>query len=261
MKVLNIKFRRTKKVYPFFVDDSLNYAKGDYVIVETIRGDQIGIVIGETEKYDETLVDEDGVKIREVKRKLDTSEIEKLSKLDEKAYEAYFVCKKIVREKLPEMNLVIGEYTFDEDAKTSDKVIGFMASFTLINGFQKTLYITVDEAELHGKKYSQTYKRGSGLWATDFEAMGKKTVLKKLLSKFAPKSIEMQKAIQFDQSSVKGNAESPDELIPEYVDNETYAEEIDFEANFNKVKNDIEAAKIAFAKGEITEEQFKSIQK
>ena len=35
MKVLNIKFRRTKKVYPFFVDDSLNYAKGDYVIVET----------------------------------------------------------------------------------------------------------------------------------------------------------------------------------------------------------------------------------
>lgn len=82
------------------MDDSLNYVKGDYVIVETIRGDQIGIVIGETEKYDETLVDEDGVKIREVKRKLDTSEIEKLSKLDEKAYEAYFVCKKIVREKI-----------------------------------------------------------------------------------------------------------------------------------------------------------------
>ena len=115
MKVLNIKFRRTKKVYPFFVDDSLNYAKGDYVIVETIRGDQIGIVIGETEKYDETLVDEDGVKIRGVKRKLDTSEVEKLSKLDEKAYEAYFVCKKIVRDKLTEMNLVIGEYTFDEN--------------------------------------------------------------------------------------------------------------------------------------------------
>ena len=174
--------------------------------------------------------------------------------------------KSIVNEVVHEGELVkknkfTGEYTFDEDAKTSDKVIGFMASFTLINGFQKTLYITVDEAELHGKKYSQTYKRGTGGWVTDFEAMGKKTVLKKLLSKFAPKSIEMQKAIQFDQSSVKGNAESPDELIPEYVDNETYAEEIDFEANFNKVKNDIEAAKIAFAKGEITEEQFKSIPK
>ena len=86
-------------------------------------------------------------------------------------------------------------------------------------------------------------------------------MLKKLLSKFAPKSIEMQKAIQFDQSSVKGDASSPDELVPEYLDNETYAEEIDFEANFEKVKNDIEAAKIAFAKGEITEEQFNSVKK
>ena len=33
---------------------------------------------------------------------------------DAKADEAYFKCKKIVREILPEMNLVIGEYTFDE---------------------------------------------------------------------------------------------------------------------------------------------------
>ena len=31
-----------------------------------------------------------------------------------KADEAYFKCKKIVKELLPEMNLVIGEYTFDE---------------------------------------------------------------------------------------------------------------------------------------------------
>lgn len=174
--------------------------------------------------------------------------------------------KSIVNEVVHEGELVkknkfTGEYVFDEDAKTSDKVIGFMASFTLVNGFQKTLYITVDEANEHGKKYSKTYQRGSGLWATDFEAMGKKTVLKKLLSKFAPKSIEMQKAIQFDQSSVKGDASSPDELVPEYLDNETYAEEIDFEANFENVKNDIEAAKIAFAKGEITEEQFNSVKK
>ena len=44
---------------------------------------------------------------------LDT-EIEKLAVLDKKADEAYFKCKKIVKRLLPEMNLVIGEYTFDE---------------------------------------------------------------------------------------------------------------------------------------------------
>ena len=49
-----------------------------------------------------------------MKRKLEEEEVEKLKDLDAKADEAYFKCKKIVREILPEMNLVIGEYTFDE---------------------------------------------------------------------------------------------------------------------------------------------------
>ena len=51
MKILNIKFRKTKKVYPFLINDNENYEKGEHVIVDTIRGEQIGIVIGITEKY------------------------------------------------------------------------------------------------------------------------------------------------------------------------------------------------------------------
>ncbi|MBE2990248.1 hypothetical protein IMK14_06375, partial [Sneathia sp. DSM 16630] len=38
-----------------------------------------------------------------------------LDELDKKADEAYFKCKKIVKKILPEMNLVIGEYTFGEE--------------------------------------------------------------------------------------------------------------------------------------------------
>lgn len=113
MKIINIKFRKTKKVYPFLVNDE-EYKKGDHVIVDTIRGEQIGIVLGITEKFLRENEDSDEIKIREVKRKLDCEEIEKLKELDIRADEAYFKCKKIVREILPEMNLVIGEYTFDE---------------------------------------------------------------------------------------------------------------------------------------------------
>jgi len=58
--------------------------------------------------------DQDDLKIREVKRKLTEEEVKKLADLDKKADEAYFKCKKIVKRLLPEMNLVIGEYTFDE---------------------------------------------------------------------------------------------------------------------------------------------------
>ena len=115
MKIMNIKFRKTKKVYPFLINDEKNYKKGDHVIVDTIRGEQIGIVLGTTDKkLEEDNEDRDEVKIREFKRKLSYSEVEKLKDLDKKADEAYFKCKKIVKRILPEMNLVIGEYTFDE---------------------------------------------------------------------------------------------------------------------------------------------------
>lgn len=115
MKIMNIKFRKTKKVYPFLINDEKNYKKGDHVIVDTIRGEQIGIVLGTTDKkLEEANEDRDEIKIREVKRKLSDSEVEKLKDLDKKADEAYFKCKKIVKRILPEMNLVIGEYTFDE---------------------------------------------------------------------------------------------------------------------------------------------------
>ena len=83
MKILNIKFRKTKKVYPFLINDEKNYKKGDHVIVDTIRGEQIGIVLGTTDKrLEEDNEDRDEVKIREVKRKLSDSEVEKLKDLD-----------------------------------------------------------------------------------------------------------------------------------------------------------------------------------
>ena len=112
MKIINIKFRKTKKVYPFMINDAENYKKGDHVLVDTIRGEQIGIVLGIALNKENG--EQDELKIREVKRKLSSKEVQKLLELDKKADEAYFKCKKIVKELLPEMNLVIGEYTFDE---------------------------------------------------------------------------------------------------------------------------------------------------
>ena len=114
MKIINIKFRKTKKVYPFLIGKFENYEKGDHVIVDTIRGEQIGIVLGTTDKFGENFEEKDDIKIREVKRKLNKKEVEKMELLDEKAHDAYFICKKRVKSILPEMNLVIGEYPFDE---------------------------------------------------------------------------------------------------------------------------------------------------
>lgn len=121
-------------------------------------------------------------------------------------------------------NRFTGEYEFNEP--TSDKIVGVLAYFKLSNNFEKYLYMSKKECEAHGKKYSQTYKRGGGLWSTEFWAMAKKTCLKQLLSKYGILSIEMQRAQTFDQAVVKNDLieDNVDEAEVEYVDNPSNAD-------------------------------------
>lgn len=119
---------------------------------------------------------------------------------------------------LIEANPLLG-YRFDFSMKSSDKVLGYAGFFQLINGFEKTLFMSVDELKKHGSQFSQSYKnaktRAYSLWETNFDAMATKTVIKLLLSKYAPLSIEMQKAVIADQGVI--NDEQGDNIT--YVDN------------------------------------------
>lgn len=117
-------------------------------------------------------------------------------------------------------NLLTGELTFARVPNREEcPVIGYVAYFKLTNGFSKTLYMTVGEVKAHAGKYSQTfssrneYVRNASKWTTDFDAMAKKTVLKLLLSKYAPLSVEMQTAIQSDQAVIDDQGEAS------YLDN------------------------------------------
>jgi recombination protein RecT len=125
---------------------------------------------------------------------------------------------------LVEENPLTG-FKFDFTKKESDKVIGYACYFSLINGFEKTLYMTIGDLEKHGKRFSQTFKKGFGLWKDDFDSMAQKTVIKLLISKFGPQSIEMQNAVLADQGIVKNS----DTMDIDYVDNPDFAPEIDKE--------------------------------
>lgn len=140
------------------------------------------------------------------------------------------ICETVYEGQLVSKNKFTGEYVFDEDAKKSDKVIGYMAYFKLTNGFEKYDYMTVDEVKAHASKFSQTYRKGAGPWKEMFEAMAQKTVLKRLITKYAPKSIEMQRAVMFDQSMVKGDVNNFEDATPDYMDNtkNTKAEPTEF---------------------------------
>lgn len=95
--------------------------------------------------------------------------------------------------------------TYDWKAKESDKVIGYVAMFILAGGFEKELYMSIDAIKRHADRYSKAYNhgRGFGPWKDNFDAMALKTVVKLLISKWGPMSVEMQKAVQFDQGVIK----------------------------------------------------------
>lgn len=126
-------------------------------------------------------------------------------------------------------NRLLDKFRFGE--RTSDKVIGYLAYFRLTNGFEKMLYMTIDEAQAHAKKYSQNYKGGTDKWGlADFDVMAEKTVLKRLLSKYGPLSIEsiqMSQALANDGGVISMNNDGDFDVnfSGETIDAETETEE------------------------------------
>lgn len=110
----------------------------------------------------------------------------------------------------------------DETEREKLKIIGYVSHFVLVNGFSHTLYMTVEKLTEHAKKYSQTFQRDKGRWKDDFHGMCLKTVLKLNLSKNAPLSVEMQKAVIADQSIIN----DADTLDVTHIDNKEQPEPI-----------------------------------
>ncbi len=95
--------------------------------------------------------------------------------------------------------------------------------------------MTVAQAEAHGKEFSKTYDNAASPWKKNFNSMAKKTVLKGLISKFGPMSLEMQKSINADQGIVE-NFETGEIQYPDNP-NQTPSSVIEVNAN-TIVEND-----------------------
>jgi recombination protein RecT len=119
---------------------------------------------------------------------------------------------------LRKINKLTGEIAFDGEKK-SDKVTGYFCYFELLNGFSKTLYMTVEQMANHAKRYSKGLKKETTVeslialadlpigtdsktvgWLGNFHGMALKTVIRILLSKYGYLSIEMQQAIENDSA-------------------------------------------------------------
>lgn len=110
--------------------------------------------------------------------------------------------------------------TYTPGEKESDKIVGYFASFELLNGFKKSAYWTKDEVIVHARRFSKAFN--SGPWQTDFDAMACKTVLSSIMKTYAPMSIEMEAAVEADEKIATVNADTGEES---YVDVDVVEEE------------------------------------
>ncbi len=122
------------------------------------------------------------------------------------------------------------EFIENDDVREEKSTIGYMAYFELLNGFRKTVYWTKNKMIKHADTYSQAFGadkyddyingkvpqkelyKYSSFWYKNFTEMAFKTLLRYLLSQWGVMSIEMQKAIDLDNTVINENGE------PSYVE-------------------------------------------
>lgn len=140
-------------------------------------------------------------------------------------------------------NKLTGAIELDGE-KISDKVIGYFCHFRLLNGFAKTLYMSVSDMAKYAKQYSPSIKQSTSVadleklaqentiskkvgWEGNFNDMALKTVVRRLISKYGYLSIEMQNAVADEYAADSGR----DTLIAEKANSKAMNfAEVQFEA-------------------------------
>ena len=102
------------------------------------------------------------------------------------------------------------EFIEDDDLRESKPIIGYLGYYRLVNGAEKTIYMTVKQIENHEKKFRKGQYMSKG-WRDDFDAMARKTVYRKLIGKWGVMSIQYQ--------SAQEGATLAQQMQEEYIDN------------------------------------------
>ena len=124
------------------------------------------------------------------------------------------------------------DFIEDDELRASKPVIGYVGYYRLVNGAEKTIYMTVKQIEAHEKKFRKGKNMGWG-WQNDWDAMARKTVYRQLIGKWGIMSITYQNAKEgaslAQQMEDEYNLENPDTIDADYstVVDQTTGEVID----------------------------------
>lgn len=85
------------------------------------------------------------------------------------------------------------EFIEDEDEREAASIIGYVGYFQMINGMEKTIYMTVKQLEAHEKKFRHGNYMSRG-WKENPDAMMRKTIMRRLIGKWGLMSVTYQSA-------------------------------------------------------------------
>ncbi|EMF0221218.1 recombinase RecT [Enterococcus hirae] len=158
---------------------------------------------------------------------------------------------------LIEWNPLTEEFQFDYNAKQSDRVIGYVGFFELLNGFKKTVYWTKQEVEAHRIKHAKGFDKTklTGAWKENYDAMAIKTVLRNMLAKWGILSVEMQNAVTSDERVFRFDKNN--DLVEEVTLND--AEPIEPERKEAEKVEDVSSAFDEYEETANTDEQQDSL--
>lgn len=116
------------------------------------------------------------------------------------------------------------DFIEDEDQREAAPVIGYLGYYRLVNGAEKTIYMSVNAIEQHERKFRKGEYQGKG-WRDDWDAMARKTVYRILIGKWGVMSINYQTADEGKQ-------------LADVMAEDARAEETTIEAEYYDVTDD-----------------------
>jgi cell fate regulator YaaT (PSP1 superfamily) len=139
MMIAEVQFAPWDKAY-WFSSDGHDVTIGDYVIVRTELGTEIGVVIG----FQETKEDEKKREIKNIIRKANLSDLEQVKERQKRRGEALNVCRRLAAEHGVDLKIVDAHFSFDGGRITFAFIANGRLDFrelvkTLTHTFQKSI--------------------------------------------------------------------------------------------------------------------------
>jgi recombination protein RecT len=135
------------------------------------------------------------------------------------------------------------EFVEDEDEREALPVIGYVGYYRLVNGAEKTIYMTSKQIEAHEKKFRKGNYMGKG-WRDDWNSMALKTIYRRLIGKWGVMSIDYQNRGEAEKLAVQ--------MQEEYnLENPETPAGVNVEAGYTDVTDD--TANVNTETGEVTE--------